>query len=41
MLEMLRAGAVTYIRKGVGAEELTALLRESLRAQAHLPARDA
>jgi len=41
VLEMLKAGAVTYIRKGVGAQELTALLRESLRAQAQLPARDA
>ena len=40
VLEMLKAGAVTYIRKGVGAEELTALLRESLRAQAQLPGRD-
>jgi DNA-binding NarL/FixJ family response regulator len=40
VLEMLNAGAVTYIRKGVGAEELTALLRESLRAQAQLPGRD-
>ena len=40
VLEMLKAGAVTYIRKGVGAEELTALLRESLRAQAQLPGHD-
>jgi DNA-binding NarL/FixJ family response regulator len=37
VLEMLKAGAVTYIRKGVAAGELTALLRESLRAQAQLP----
>ena len=37
VLEMLRAGAVTYIRKGVSADELTALLQESLRAQAQLP----
>jgi DNA-binding NarL/FixJ family response regulator len=40
VLDMLKAGAVTYIRKGVGAAELTALLRESLRAQAQLPGRD-
>jgi DNA-binding NarL/FixJ family response regulator len=37
VLDMLKAGAVTYIRKGVAADELTALLRESLRAQAQLP----
>jgi DNA-binding NarL/FixJ family response regulator len=36
VLEMLTAGAVTYIRKGVGADELAALLRESLRARARL-----
>jgi DNA-binding NarL/FixJ family response regulator len=40
VLDMLKAGAVTYIRKGVEADELAALLRESLRAQAHLPHRD-
>jgi hypothetical protein len=33
---MLAAGAVTYIRKGVTAEELTALLHESVRARAQL-----
>jgi hypothetical protein len=31
---------VTYIRKGVGADELAALLRESLHAGARLPGRD-
>jgi DNA-binding NarL/FixJ family response regulator len=36
VLDMLTAGAVTYIRKGVGAEQLGALLRESLRARARL-----
>ena len=36
VLDMLTAGAVTYIRKGIGAEELAALLRESLRAGARL-----
>jgi DNA-binding NarL/FixJ family response regulator len=40
VLEMLTAGAVTYIRKGVAADELAALLRESLRAAARLPGRD-
>jgi len=40
VLDMLTAGAVTYVRKGVGAEELNALLRESLDAEAHLPRRD-
>jgi DNA-binding NarL/FixJ family response regulator len=40
VLDMLRAGAVTYVRKGVGADELAALLRESLRAQSELPARE-
>jgi CheY-like chemotaxis protein len=34
--DMLAAGAVTYIRKGVTAEELTALLHESVRARAQL-----
>jgi hypothetical protein len=34
---MLGAGAVTYIRKGLSAEELTALLHESVRARAQLP----
>jgi DNA-binding NarL/FixJ family response regulator len=41
VLDMLRAGAVTYIRKGVAADELAVLLRESLRAQAQLPGREA
>jgi len=36
VLDMLTAGAVTYIRKGVAAEELGALLLESLRAGARL-----
>lgn len=40
VLDMLTAGAVTYVRKGVRAEELSALLRESLDAAAHLPGRD-
>jgi len=35
--DMLAAGAVTYIRKGVTAEQLTALLHESIRAQAQMP----
>jgi DNA-binding NarL/FixJ family response regulator len=35
--DMLAAGAVTYIRKDVSAEELTALLHESVRARAQLP----
>ena len=39
--DMLTAGAVTYVRKGVGAEELAALLRESLEAEAQLPRGDA
>jgi DNA-binding NarL/FixJ family response regulator len=39
VLEMLTAGAVTYIRKGVGADELGALLHESLRARARLSGR--
>jgi hypothetical protein len=34
VLDMLTAGAVTYIRTGVGAGELTALLNESPRASA-------
>jgi DNA-binding NarL/FixJ family response regulator len=40
VLDMLRAGAVTYVRKGVRAAELTALLRESLDAEAQLPRRE-
>ena len=36
VLEMLTAGAVTYIRKGVTADELAALLHESLRARIRL-----
>jgi DNA-binding NarL/FixJ family response regulator len=35
--DMLAAGAVTYVRKGVTAEQLTALLHESVRAQAQMP----
>jgi DNA-binding NarL/FixJ family response regulator len=38
VLDMLRAGAVAYIRKGMGADELAALLHEALRAHAKLPA---
>jgi DNA-binding NarL/FixJ family response regulator len=38
VLDMLRAGAVAYIRKGVGADELTALLHEAVRAHLKLPA---
>ncbi len=41
VLDMLTAGAVTYIRKGVTADELAILLHESLRAQAQLPGREA
>jgi DNA-binding NarL/FixJ family response regulator len=36
VLEMLTAGAVTYIRKGVAADELAGLLHESLRARSRL-----
>jgi DNA-binding NarL/FixJ family response regulator len=35
--DMLGAGAVAYIRKGVSVERLTALLHESARARARLP----
>jgi len=38
VLEMLNAGAVAYVRKGVSSEELVALLHEALRAQVRLPA---
>jgi CheY-like chemotaxis protein len=38
VLEMLRAGAVAYLRKGVGANDLAALLHEALRAHVKLPA---
>jgi DNA-binding NarL/FixJ family response regulator len=38
VLEMLNAGAVAYVRKGVGADELVALLHEALRAHGKLPA---
>jgi DNA-binding NarL/FixJ family response regulator len=38
VLDMLRAGAVAYLRKGVDADELAALLHEALRAQVKLPA---
>jgi DNA-binding NarL/FixJ family response regulator len=38
VLEMLRAGAVAYLRKGVGADDLAALLHEALRAHVKLPA---
>ena len=34
--DMLGAGAVTYIRKGLTAEALTAILQESVRARAAL-----
>jgi DNA-binding NarL/FixJ family response regulator len=37
VLEMLNAGAVTYVRKGVGPNELAELLRRALRAQERLP----
>ena len=37
VLEMLNAGAVAYLRKGVTRDELVALLSESLRAQGRLP----
>jgi DNA-binding NarL/FixJ family response regulator len=40
VLDMLNAGAVTYVRKGVRTAELNALLRESLDAEAQLPRRD-
>ena len=38
VLDMLRAGAVAYLRKGVDADELAALLHEALRAHVKLPA---
>jgi DNA-binding NarL/FixJ family response regulator len=38
VLDMLRAGAVAYLRKGVGGDELAALLHEALRAHVKLPA---
>jgi DNA-binding NarL/FixJ family response regulator len=38
VLDMLKAGAVTYLRKGVGADDLAALLHEALRAHVKLPA---
>jgi DNA-binding NarL/FixJ family response regulator len=37
VLDMLRAGAVAYVRKGVDAKELAALLHEALRAHVKLP----
>jgi DNA-binding NarL/FixJ family response regulator len=37
VLEMLTAGAVAYLRKGVGPDELAALLHEALRAHVKLP----
>jgi DNA-binding NarL/FixJ family response regulator len=37
VLDMLRAGAVAYLRKGVGPDELVALLNEALRAHVKLP----
>jgi DNA-binding NarL/FixJ family response regulator len=37
VLDMLRAGAVAYLRKGVAADELVTLLHEALRAHAKLP----
>jgi CheY-like chemotaxis protein len=36
VLDMLTAGAVAYLRKGVTGPELAALLRESLQAKARL-----
>jgi DNA-binding NarL/FixJ family response regulator len=36
VLEMLTAGAVAYLRKGVTGPELAGLLRESLQAKARL-----
>ena len=36
VLEMLTAGAVTYLRKGVSGSELADLLREALRARRRL-----
>src|SRR4051794_4643393 len=38
VLDMLRAGAVAYVRKGVAADELVALLQEARRAHVKLPA---
>jgi DNA-binding NarL/FixJ family response regulator len=38
VLDMLRAGAVAYVRKGVPADELASLLSEALRAHVKLPA---
>jgi len=38
VLDMLRAGAVAYVRKGVDADELASLLHEALRAHGKLPA---
>jgi len=37
VLDMLRAGAVAYVRKGVDADELASLLEEALRAHVKLP----
>jgi DNA-binding NarL/FixJ family response regulator len=37
VLDMLKAGAVAYLRKGVTAGELTSLLHEALRAHVKLP----
>src|SRR3954449_12205354 len=37
VLDMLRAGAVAYVRKGVDADELASLLHEALRAHGKLP----
>ena len=37
VLDMLRAGAVAYVRKGVDADELASLLHEALRAHVKLP----
>ena len=36
VLDMLTAGAVAYLRKGVTGPELAGLLRESLQAEARL-----
>jgi DNA-binding NarL/FixJ family response regulator len=37
VLDMLKAGAVAYLRKGVPADELVLLLHEALRAHVKLP----
>jgi DNA-binding NarL/FixJ family response regulator len=37
VLDMLKAGAVAYLRKGVTGDELVSLLHEALRAHVKLP----